>query len=70
MYMQALRNTKLLAAYTKIDSRVPELGCALKHLAKVYSSCLSNHHILSLTMHTIHEVLLGQGIVGEQSELT
>lgn len=45
---QALRNTKLLAAYTRIDSRVPELGCALKHLAKVSSSCLSNHHIASV----------------------
>ena len=33
---QALRNTKLLAAYTMIDSRVPELGCALKRLAKVW----------------------------------
>ena len=43
LFMQALRNTKLLATYAKIDARVPELGCALKHLAKV---CVHLHALL------------------------
>ena len=32
---KAIENTRLLKTYTKIDSRVSELGYMIKHLAKV-----------------------------------
>lgn len=36
---QALQNTRMLATYASIDSRVSQLGYAIKHLAKV-SLCM------------------------------
>jgi terminal uridylyltransferase len=58
----ALRNTRLLAAYTKIDPRVPKLGCALKRLAKSCDMCdaaagsLSSYAYVLMLLHYLQTV--------------
>ncbi len=39
--LQALQNTKMLAAYASMDERVRPLGYAVKHMAKVMGTPIS-----------------------------
>ena len=43
VFLQAVRNTRMLAAYANIDERVQLLGYALKEMAKV---CIHNYKVI------------------------
>lgn len=48
--IQALRNTRMLAAYARIDERVQLLGYAIKHMAKVFAMFAVENSISSVQL--------------------
>ena len=65
-FLQAMRNTKMVAAYASIDERVKILGYAIKHFAKVSAFSLRIFFIADCVMLIIIlysiSLRLGDGI--------